>query len=94
MKFAAIASTLLGASAFHEEYQLDYCSYEHSQHVLDRIESEVKPIFKTYDIQMVTDGVQCPFINNSIIEGQLKKYLDRKGSGKKNFRCSQCSKRF
>lgn len=38
-------------------YQLDYCSYEHSQHVLDRIEAEVKPIFKTYDVKMIKDGV-------------------------------------
>lgn len=28
-----------------EPFQNDYCSYVHSQHVLDRINSEVKPIF-------------------------------------------------
>ena len=97
MKFSLIFSCLFTGTQqlfSNQYYQLDYCSYEHSQHVLDRIEAEVKPIFRTYELEMVNDAVQCPFVNNSLIEGHLSKYLDRKGSGKKNFRCSQCSKRF
>ena len=60
MKFSIIllSSPFISTTAsLSSNYQVDYCSYEHSQHVLDRIESEVKPIFKTYGLDMVQDGV-------------------------------------
>ena len=39
-----------------DDFQYDYCSWTHSQHVIDRLKSEVIPIFNTYDIQMVNNG--------------------------------------
>ena len=62
--------------------------------MLDRIESEVRPIFKTYNLKMVNDNIQCPLLNNSVISNQLMKYQDRRGSSKKNIRYSLCSKKF
>ena len=42
-----------GHTGSKEQFQYDYCSYFHSQHVVDRIESEVRPIFEKYGVAML-----------------------------------------
>jgi hypothetical protein len=57
---------LLGIAAAHEvgsTFQYDYCSYAHSQFVLDRVQSEVKPIFTKYGVTMTKDPETC-LLNN------------------------------
>ena len=66
------ALVLLTTSAQKEDFQNDYCSYVHSQYVLDRINSEVMPIFKTYGISMIEDGKQCSLNNFSLVKEHLK----------------------
>ena len=46
-----------------ESFQYDYCSYLHSQYVIDRINSEVRPIFYKYDVSMVQGGDLCLITN-------------------------------
>lgn len=70
MKFSIVAllgthlapSTLCHSST-RDPFQYDYCSYTHSQHVLDRIESEVKPIFAKYGVAMLSGSDQCLLSN-------------------------------
>lgn len=51
-----------------DSFQIDFCSFVHSQHVLDRINSEIKPIFQTYDLEMISDGTICTLNNFGNIE--------------------------
>lgn len=60
---AATAAVACGHTMSREPFQYDYCSYVHSQHVIDRVESEVKPIFEKYGVAMVQSSDQCAFNN-------------------------------
>ena len=75
------------------DHQNDYCSYLHSQHVLDRIASEVVPIFNTYGISMVQNGVQCQLNGHSIMEDHLKRFGNKSHHGKSH-ECDICKKKF
>ena len=46
-----------------EQFQNDYCSFLHSQFVIDRIKSEVDPILDKYDVVLLQDGDLC-LLNN------------------------------
>lgn len=66
---------LLGVNAVEpasEPFQVDYCSFVHSQHVLDRVNSEVRPIFETYDLKMIEDGQICSLNNFGMIEDHVR----------------------
>ena len=65
----------------------------HSQHVLDRINSEVKPLFQTYDLQMIKDGNMCTLNNFGMIEDQLRQFGHKK-TQRSNHQCSLCNKNF
>ena len=52
----AAAAAVRGHTMTREPFQYDYCSYVHSQHVLDRVESEVKPIFAKYGVALLEEG--------------------------------------
>ena len=48
--FWVLLGARAGDTSLGEPFQYDYCSWLHSQHVIDRIKSEVEPIFETYGI--------------------------------------------
>lgn len=87
------ALMLLTTSAQREDFQNDYCSYVHSQYVLDRITSEVMPIFSTYGISMIEDGKQCSLNNFSTMKEHLKQF-GHKRFYKQNHECHICKKPF
>ena len=74
-------------------FQYDYCSYLHSQFVLDKINSLVKPVLDTYGIRMAEDAYQCQLNNFGLIEDQLR-HFGRKNDQKKKDECPICKKKF
>ena len=77
------------ASADTENFQYDYCSWTHSQHVIDKVKSEVNPLFATYGIQMIQNSPSCSLSNFGLVEDQLK-FFGHKKVVKKNHVCSVC----
>ena len=77
-----------------DSLQVDYCSYVHSQFVLDRINAEIKPIFNTYDLNMVQDSEICTLNNFGTIENQLRLFGLKKKTKSSNHVCQMCGKEF
>ena len=79
-------------------FQNDLCSYVHSQFVIDKVNSVVKPIFSTYGIKMVDDPIQCTLNNFMKVENYLKQFTFGREAGEsgqaQNYRCGLCNKLF
>lgn len=82
-----------GHSSTREPFQYDYCSYTHSQHVLDRIEREVKPIFAKYGVAMLTRSDQCMLSNFAPIKKHLEDF-SHKTAYVATHQCRVCEKKF
>lgn len=61
--------------------------------MLDRIESEVKPIFEKYGMAMVTDSDQCMLSNFAPIKKHLEDF-SHKTKYQATHECKICGKKF
>ena len=74
-----------------QDFQNDYCSWIHSQHVIDRIQQEVIPLFNTFDIQFTQNSEQCILNNFGQIENHLKIFGHNVKTKTKKLERHQCS---
>ena len=65
----------------------------HSQYVIDRIKSEVIPIFATYGLEISKENKMCQLNNFDMVKEHLKQFAHKK-SFKSSHRCQLCDKNF